>query len=107
MSVFNQLFIERTQYTGQQSSCPTSLARSFKGAIRTAIAGRPEPGSTRPPTKKKFSYKVRRKSDHCNGKTPAATVTLQTSPLRLLKIADLMPAPQREPDRRVSCLPST
>lgn len=89
--VFNQLFIERCSYTGQQSK-PYIPGSSFKGAIRTAILD--------------DLNRAMRPAENCSKTTSGMEKRLlkgdfQTSPLRLLKIADLMPAPQLDPARRV------
>ena len=92
--VFNRLFIERSIYTGQQSQ-PYIPGSSFKGAIRTAILddlnqgqrARPDEMDRRGAAKGEVVERRLLKGD------------FQTSPLRLLKIADLMPT--RDPMRRV------
>lgn len=96
-SVFNQLFIERNSYTGRRS-LPYIPGSSFKGAIRTAwldeLNGQRQPGDVQ------FSFKGEAKSTSVMEKR-LFKGDFQTSPLRLLKIADLMPAAQHDPARRV------
>lgn len=95
--VFNKLFIERCSYTGPQSQ-PYIPGSSFKGAIRTAWLD--ELNDQRPPTDVQFKH---------NGEAMSTTAMekrllkgdFETSPLRLLKIADLMPRPRFELARRV------
>ena len=92
--VFNRLFIERSIYTGQQSQ-PYIPGSSFKGAIRTSILddlnqgqrARPDEMDRRGAAKGEVVERRLLKGD------------FQTSPLRLLKVADLMPT--RDPMRRV------
>ena len=91
-SIFNQLFIERTSYTGQ-SRQPYIPGSSFKGAIRTAIVDDLNQGQ-RPPEDCKKSSEQLEKRLFGGGE-------FQTSPMRLVKIADLMPAPGTEPTRHV------
>jgi CRISPR-associated protein Csm5 len=96
--VFNQLFIERTMHTGRQSQ-PYVPGSSFKGAIRTAMLDELN----------RESRPVR--EDNVQKGTPKLEARLlghgdepnkfERSPLRLLKIADLMPAAHCEPARRV------
>lgn len=95
--VFNQLFIERCSYTGRQSQ-PYIPGSSFKGAIRTAWLD--ELNGERLPNDVQFSFKGEAKSTGAMEKR-LLKGDFQTSPLRLLKIADLMPAPQLDPARRV------
>jgi len=95
-SVFNQLFIERNSYTGQQS-LPYFPGSSFKGAIRTAIVVDLNQGQPA-----RYEEKDRRgaaKSELVEKRLLQGDFA--TSPLRLLKIADLMPAPHSDPARRV------
>lgn len=95
-SVFNQLFIERNSYTGQQS-LPYIPGSSFKGAIRTAIVDDLNQGQPA-----RYEEKDRRgavKSEQVEKRLLQGDFA--TSPLRLLKIADLMPAPHSDPARRV------
>ena len=96
-SVFNQLFIERNSYTGRRS-LPYIPGSSFKGAIRTAwldeLNGQRQPGDVQ------YSFKGEAKSTVVMEKR-LFKGDFQTSPLRLLKIADLMPAAQHDPARRV------
>jgi len=91
-SVFNQLFIERTTYTGQ-SRQPYIPGSSFKGAIRTAIVDDLNRGKQPQEDCKKSSERLEKRL--------FAGGEFQTSPMRLVKIADLMPAPGSEPARRV------
>lgn len=96
--VFNQLFIERTMHTGRQSQ-PYIPGSSFKGAIRTAMLD----------DLNRESRPVR--EDNVQKGTPKLEARLlghgdepnkfERSPLRLLKIADLMPAAECETARRV------
>lgn len=95
--VFNQLFIERNSYTGQQS-LPYIPGSSFKGAIRTAILDDLNNGNR--PADVQFTFKGEAKSTITMEKR-LLKGDFQTSPLRLLKIADLMPAPGSDPARRV------
>ena len=89
--VFNRLFIERTAYTGRLRQ-PYIPGSSFKGAVRTAMLD--DINADRRPT------------EDC-GKTSSALEKrlfkgdFETSPMRLLKIADLMAAPGCETQRRV------
>ena len=91
-SVFNQLFIERTSYTGQ-SRQPYIPGSSFKGAIRTAIVDDLNQGK-RPQEDCKNSSERLEKRLFGGGE-------FQTSPMRLVKIADLMPTLGSDPARRV------
>ena len=96
--VFNQLFIERTMHTGRES-LPYIPGSSFKGAIRTAMLDHLN-----------FERQPLR-DDNVQKGTPKLEARLfghgdepnkfERSPLRLLKIADLMPATDCEPARRV------
>lgn len=96
--VFNQLFIERTMHTGRESQ-PYIPGSSFKGAIRTAMLD--HLNLERKPSR----------DDNVQKGTPKLEARLlghgdepnkfERSPLRLLKIADLMPAKHTEPARRV------
>ena len=95
--VFNQLFIERGSYTGQQSF-PYIPGSSFKGAIRTAWLD--ELNGQRQPNDVQFTFKGEAKSTSAMEKR-LLKGDFQASPLRLLKIADLMPAPELDPARRV------
>ena len=96
--VFNQLFIERTMHTGRQN-LPYIPGSSFKGAIRTAMLDH-------------LNHESRPvREDNVQKGTPKLEARLlghgdepnkfERSPLRLLKIADLMPAAHCEPARRV------
>lgn len=95
-SVFNQLFIERTSYTGT-ARLPYMPGSSLKGAIRTAIVddlNRGQPAQ--------YDERDRRgavKSDMVERRLLKGDFA--SSPLRLLKISDLMPANGHEPARRV------
>lgn len=96
--VFNQLFIERTMHTGRDSQ-PYIPGSSFKGAIRTVMLDHLN----------RESRPVR--EDNVQKGTPRLEARLlghgddpnkfERSPLRLLKIADLMPAAHCESARRV------
>ena len=90
--VFNQFFIERTSYTGQ-SRQPYIPGSSIKGAIRTAILDNLNQGKQPPEDCKKSSERLEKRL--------FGGGEFQTSPMRLVKIADLMPAPGSEPARRV------
>jgi len=94
--VFNKFFIERCSYTGQQS-LPYIPGSSFKGAIRTAWLD--ELNGQRQPSDVQFSVKGEAKSTNAMEKRLLGD--FQTSLLRLLKVADLMPAPDGDPARRV------
>jgi CRISPR-associated protein Csm5 len=96
--VFNQLFIERTMHTGRVG-LPYIPGSSFKGAVRTAMLD--QLNHERQPLR----------DDNVQKGTPKLEARLfghgdepnkfERSPLRLLKIADLMPAARGEPARRV------
>ncbi len=96
--VFNQLFVERTMHTGRES-LPYIPGSSFKGAIRTAMLD--YLNLEREPLR----------DDNVQKGTPKLEARLlghgdepnrfERSPLRLLKIADLMPAAHCEPARRI------
>jgi len=93
--VFNKLEIERHVYTGAQQQ-PFIPGTSFKGALRTAWLDDLNAGSKPNDVEYKGNGEAR--------STAAMEKRLlggdfQTSPLRLLKVADLMPA--REPEREV------
>lgn len=98
-NVVNKLELERTQYSGITLQ-PYIPGSSIKGAIRTAWLD--ELNGQRRPTDVQFKYK-----DKGEAKSTSAVEErllkgdYKTSPLRLLKIADLMPAPQLDPARRV------
>lgn len=101
--VFNKLEIERHVYTGalQQPFIPGT---SFKGALRTAWLD--DLNGERVPHDVEFKYNGEAKSSAAMEKRllwgPDQRGQLgdfQTSPLRLLKVADLMPT--REPEREV------
>lgn len=96
--VFNQLFIERTMHTGRES-LPYIPGSSFKGAIRTAMLDHlnRERSPSRDDNVQKGTPKLEaRLLGH--GEEPNK---FELSPLRLLKIADLMPAAHCQPARRV------
>jgi CRISPR-associated protein Csm5 len=95
--VFNQLFIERTMHTGRQSQ-PYIPGSSFKGALRTAFLD--DLNREQPPKDVQFSFRGDAKSTTAMEKR-LLQGDFQTSPLRLLKVADLMPAAHYEPARRV------
>jgi len=93
--VFNKLEIERHVYTGalQQPFIPGT---SFKGALRTAWLDGLNAGG-RPP---KVDFKPNGEArSSANMEQALLGGDFQTSPLRLLKVADLMPS--REPEREV------
>ncbi len=94
-TVFNQLEIERHVFTGplQQPFIPGT---SFKGALRTAWLD--ELNGGRDPRDVEFKYNGEAKST-TRMETTLLGGDFQTSPLRLLKVADLMPT--REPEREV------
>jgi CRISPR-associated protein Csm5 len=92
--VFNRLFIERSMYTGQQSQ-PYIPGSSFKGAIRTAILDVLNQGQR--PHPDEMDRRGAAKGDVVERRLFKGD--FQTSPLRLLKIADLMPT--QDPARRV------
>ena len=93
--VFNKLEIERHVYTGalQQPFIPGT---SFKGALRTAWLD--ELNAERQPHDVEFKRNGEAKSSAALEKR-LLQGDFQTSPLRLLKVADLMPI--REPEREV------
>ena len=96
--VFNQLFIERTMHTGRQSQ-PYIPGSSFKGAIRTAMLDhlnlerRPSRDDNVQKGTPKLEARLLGHGDEPN--------KFERSPLRLLKVADLMPVTHTEPARRV------
>lgn len=92
--VFNRLFIERSMYTGQQSQ-PYIPGSSFKGAIRTAILDDLNQGQRARPDE--MDRRGVAKGDVVERRLLKGD--FQTSPLRLLKVADLMPT--QNPARRV------
>lgn len=101
--VFNKLEIERHVYTGalQQPFIPGT---SFKGALRTAWLDDLNAG--RKPHDVEYKHNGEAKSSaHMEKRLlwgsgqHGQLGDFQTSPLRLLKVADLMP--QREPEREV------
>lgn len=93
--VFNQLEIERHVYTGtlQQPFIPGT---SFKGVLRTAWLD--ELNGGRKPRDVEYKHNGEAKST-TRMETSLLDGDFKTSPLRLLKVADLMPA--REPEREV------
>lgn len=93
--VFNKLEIERHVYTGtlQQPFIPGT---SFKGALRTSWLD--ELNGKRVPHDVEFKRNGEAKSSAALEKRLLGG-DFQTSPLRLLKVADLMPT--REPEREV------
>jgi CRISPR-associated protein Csm5 len=95
--VFNKFFIERCSYTGQQSQ-PYIPGSSFKGSIRTSWID--ELNGQQQPNDVQFSSRGEAKSTTAMEKR-LLKGDFQTSPLRLLKIADLMPSPRLDPARRV------
>lgn len=96
-NVVNKLELERTQYSGV-TLMPYIPGTSFKGAIRTAILD--DLNREQQPGDVQLSQRGEAKSTTAMEKR-LLKGDFQTSPLRLLKIADLMPAPQRDLDRRV------
>lgn len=95
-SVFNQLFIERNSYTGHRN-LPYIPGTSFKGALRTAIVDHLNKGE--PARNEEKDRRGVAKSEVVEKRILKGDFA--SSPLRLLKIADLMPAPNREPARRI------
>ena len=95
--VFNRLFIERTMHTGKQR-LPFIPGSSFKGAIRTAILD--DLNQEQPPKDVQFSFRGDAKSTTAMEKR-LLQGDFQTSPLRLLKVSDMMPAAESETARRV------
>lgn len=93
--VFNQLEIERHVFTGPQQQ-PFIPGTSFKGALRTAWLDELNNGRT--PRDVEYKYNGEAKST-TRMETTLLGGDFQTSPLRLLKVADLMP--NREPEREV------
>lgn len=94
--VFNQLFIERNSHTGPQG-LPYIPGSSFKGAIRTAMLDDLNQGHPARPDEKDRRGAV--KSELVEKRLLQGDFA--TSPLRLLRIADLMPVPSSDPARRV------
>jgi CRISPR-associated protein Csm5 len=95
-AVFNQLFIERTSYTGTARQ-PYIPGSSFKGAVRTAIVDDLNRGQP-------AQYDERDRRGAVKGDMVEKRLLkgdFASSPLRLLKISDLMPANGHEPARRV------
>ncbi len=93
--VFNQLFIERTMHTGR-ASFPFIPGSSFKGAVRTAILDDLNQGQ-RITHQDEMDRRGAAKSDAIERRLLQGDFA--TSPLRLLKVADLMPV--QEPARRI------
>ena len=95
-SVFNLFFIERCSYTGERSVSyiPGS---SFKGAIRTAWIDDLNDGKI----PQDIQYKFNGEAKSSTGLENRLVGDYKTSLLRLLKVADLMPAPQCDPARGV------
>ena len=85
--VFNQLFIERTMHTGRASN-PFIPGSSFKGAIRTAILDDLNQHQ-RVTRQEEMDRRGAAKSDVIESRLFQGDFA--TSPLRLLKVADLMP----------------
>lgn len=79
--VFNQLFVERASHTGNRPYVPGS---SFKGALRTAWLDRLNHGA------RVTDSEERRKTNRLEKRLLQGDFA--TSPLRLLKPSDLMPA---------------
>ena len=96
-NVVNKLELERAHYSGITLQ-PYIPGSSFKGAIRTAWLD--ELNGQRQPNDVQFSFKGEAKSTGAMEKR-LLKGDFQTSPLRVLKIADLMPAPNLDPARRV------
>lgn len=94
-SVVNKLELERTQYSGITLQ-PYIPGSSFKGAIRTAWLD--ELNDAKQPGDVQFTFRGEAKSTSAMEKR-LFKGDFQTSPLRLLKIADLMPT--QDLDRRV------
>lgn len=95
--VVNQFFIERTMHTGRLSR-PYIPGSSFKGAIRTAMLDELNQGQ-RVTRQDEMDRRGAAKGDAVERRLLKGDFA--TSPLRLLKVADLMPAPDQEPARRV------
>lgn len=93
--VFNQLEIERHVFTGAQQQ-PFIPGTSFKGALRTAWLD--ELNGARDPRDVEYKYNGEAKST-TRMETTLLGGDFQSSPLRLLKVGDLMPS--REPEREV------
>lgn len=95
--VFNRLFIERTMHTGRLSR-PYIPGSSFKGAIRTAVLDELNQGQ-RVTRQDEIDRRGAAKGDAVERRLLKGDFA--TSPLRLLKVADLMPDHDKEPARRV------
>lgn len=96
--VFNQLFIERTMHSGRENQ-PYIPGSSFKGAIRTAMLDHLNHES-RPVREDNVQKGTSRLESRLLGHGDDPN-KFERSPLRLLKIADLMAATHTEPARRV------
>lgn len=95
--VFNQLSIERASHTGA-AQLPYVPGSSFKGAIRTTWLD--VLNDEKQPNDVQLTFKGEAKSTGAMEKRLLGG-DFATSPLRLLKVADLMPVPEAETDRRV------
>ena len=95
--VFNQLFVERTMHTGRSGN-PFIPGSSFKGAIRTAMLDHLNQGQpvTRPD---EMDRRGAAKSEVVERRLLKGD--FETSPLRLLKVGDLMPPAHVALERRV------
>ena len=94
-AVMNKLEIERHVYTGIKQ-LPFIPGTSFKGALRTAHLDKLNDG--RRPSGDLFKFSGEAKSSGAFEKE-LLEGDFETSPLRLLKVSDLMPV--REPEREV------
>jgi len=90
--IVNNLAVERASYTGKLRQ-PYIPGSSFKGAIRTAVLDELNAGH-RP-------FEDCKKSSERLEKRLFGGGEFQTSPMRLVKVADLMPAAGSEPARCV------
>lgn len=93
--VFNQLEVERHAFTGSLQQ-PFIPGTSFKGALRTAWLD--HLNAERLPRDVEYKHNGEAKST-ARMETNLLGGDFQTSPLRLLKVADLMPV--QEPEREV------
>ena len=99
--VFNRLEIERHVHTGAQQ-LPFIPGSSFKGALRTAWLDelndgkRPQPADNTQKTSTILERRLLWGEDQRD-----KLGDFETSPLRLLKVADFMPMSKREPEREV------
>lgn len=93
--VFNKLIIERHVYTGALQ-LPFIPGTSFKGALRTAWID--DLNAKRKPHDVRFKHNGEAQSS-ADLEKRLLQGDFATSPLRLLKVADLMPV--REPEREV------